>query len=419
MEIAHSSVRKSLIERGIITIILFLAISVSLPIAWISLGKILLISIGLLFIAATYLLKTTTPRFFTAGMLPTSKVALICVVVFAFSSLHTLVDFSFALHAFLKHSKILIFPLLIYFIRDRSTALLALTFFLTSQCVLITCSWLLYLGIEFPWSAGTVGKGVVFSSYIDQSIMFSIDAALLWHLRTSSYIPKRISICFAFAALGSVFFLLEGRTGYLTGLAVLGLAAMWTVQKRLRLITLVVTPLLVVSFLFIFSPQINTRITQAVGGTSDYSNKHDSTTSEGWRINAWARSIQAITTAPIMGSGVGSWSSAVKKIEGSKGDSIFGNSNSSNPHQEFLLWGVELGVVGIILLCAFLIAAAREALKFPVSIARACWSTLAVVTIACLFNSALYDDLLGDYLFVALGLTMALGVTSAKRLDEN
>jgi hypothetical protein len=31
------------------------------------------------------------------------------------------------------------------------------------------------------------------------------------------------------------------------------------------------------------------------------------------------------------------------------------------------------------------------------------------MAVACLFNSALYDDLMGDYFCVVLGLLMALG----------
>jgi hypothetical protein len=32
--------------------------------------------------------------------------------------------------------------------------------------------------------------------------------------------------------------------------------------------------------------------------------------------------------------------------------------------------------------------------------------------VACLFNSALYDDLMGDFFCVSLGLLMALGARS-------
>jgi hypothetical protein len=41
---------------------------------------------------------------------------------------------------------------------------------------------------------------------------------------------------------------------------------------------------------------------------------------------------------------------------------------------------------------------------------RATHTAVAVTTVACLFNSSLYDALIGDYLCTVLGLLLALGV---------
>ncbi|MDO8651965.1 MAG: O-antigen ligase family protein [Undibacterium sp.] len=418
MEIVNSSSESSIVQRSIRGLIIFLAISVSLPIAWISLAKTLLLIFGLVLILYAYLFKKSDYRFFGSDMPLASKVALVSVLAFGLSLFYTHVDLSFGWHAFLKHCKFLIFPLLVYFIRDRRTAIIAVSVFLVAQCALIVCSWLIYFGVTPPWSVDTPGKNVVFSSYIDQSIMFTVDAAMLWHLRKITTIPVRLSIFFALAALVNTFLLLEGRTGYVVALITVGLAAMWAVPRRLQLIALVLTPLLLVSALFITSTQIQTRVNQVFKGASEFSTKHDQATSEGWRLNAWSRSIQAISGEPLLGYGAGSWSYAVKKMEGQQGDMVFGKTNSSNPHQEYLLWGVELGLMGIALLCTFIASAAWEVRLFSPPVARACWSILAVTSFACLFNSALYDDLIGDYLLVALGLTMAVGVKRVERDHE-
>lgn len=52
----------------------------------------------------------------------------------------------------------------------------------------------------------------------------------------------------------------------------------------------------------------------------------------------------------------------------------------------------------------------RDALRFERSIAQATMSVVAAMAVACMFNSSLYDALIGDYFCVALGLLMALGV---------
>jgi hypothetical protein len=53
---------------------------------------------------------------------------------------------------------------------------------------------------------------------------------------------------------------------------------------------------------------------------------------------------------------------------------------------------------------------ALDARQFPTAVKRATLTAVAVTAVACLFNSSLYDALIGDYLCTALGLLMALGV---------
>jgi O-antigen ligase len=157
------------------------------------------------------------------------------------------------------------------------------------------------------------------------------------------------------------------------------------------------------------SNKISKRFTEVAHEAQNYSQHGATDTSSGWRLNAWRRSIQAIGIKPFIGYGVGSWTPAVKRLDGDKAIADFGVGNSSNPHQEFLLWGVELGVVGPLLLVALLLAMALDARQFPSTVKRASQTAVAVTAVACLFNSSLYDALIGDYLCTALGLLMALG----------
>jgi len=43
--------------------------------------------------------------------------------------------------------------------------------------------------------------------------------------------------------------------------------------------------------------------------------------------------------------------------------------------------------------------------------ARALQSTLVALAVACLFNSTLYDGLIGDFFCVLIGLLLALGLS--------
>lgn len=387
------------------------ALSVSLPMAWISLSKILLFVSGL-----GYLITNHYPKNRAAPWqeMWTTRIVLATILAFAASLLWTEVDMDFALLTLIKHAKLLTVLLLISLIRTEYEARAAVVVFATGQVIVLLMSWLMAVGVTYPWTNPINAPYVVFAeSYIDQSIMFATTAAMIWHLRSEQLWPRWLAGVFAVAALLNVFLLLPGRTGYLIAMAMLSLAIMWALNRRIRIVALAITPLIIVFGLYFSSGQVKDRITQAVSETQHYSRQVETNSSSGWRLNAWHRSVQAILESPWVGHGAGSWTPAVKRMEGAMAAQVFGNSNSSNPHQEYLLWGVEIGVAGMLLLIAFLVGAGRDAKQFPAGVRRATLSTLVAIAIACLFNSALFDDLMGDFLCVSLGLIMALGLRTS------
>ena len=162
--------------------------------------------------------------------------------------------------------------------------------------------------------------------------------------------------------------------------------------------------------LFLGSATFHGRVAKVLNEGQAYAHDGQIETSAGWRLNAWHRSLQAIAEKPLLGHGVGSFTATVKRLEGPTADKTFGTGNSSNPHQEFLLWGVELGVLGPILLIGLIVSIHHDIRNFTTPVARSILSVLVAMTIACLLNSALYDGLIGDFFVVTLGLLMALGI---------
>lgn len=318
-----------------------------------------------------------------------------------------------ALLTLVKHAKLLEILLLISLIRTAREARIGIIAFAVGQTFLLMSSWLLAAGIAIPWTTDPTGKYVVFSTYLDQSIIFATTAAVVWHLRTEDLWPRWISTVLATAALVNVFLLLDGRTGYMVAIAILSLSIAWGVPKRHRLTTLVVTPLLLALGLYLGSSQVQDRLSRIATESQGYAKQVETDSSSGWRINAWSRSVQAIAENPWYGHGVGSWAITVKRLQGTSGTKIFGAGNASNPHQEYLLWGVEMGALGTLLFLVFMFSIVQDARHFAQPIKRAVLSVVAAVAVACLFNSALYDDLMGDYFCFTLGLLMALGINSS------
>jgi O-antigen ligase len=395
-----------------LAIVLLVAISVSLPMAWVSLAKLLLFVCGLGFLIAA---QFQTSRHSNLRGMWTPSVILLIVLVFALSLLWTEVDAEFALKTFIKHSKLLGIVLLIVLIRSEREARAAITAFAAAQVFVLISSWLLAANVSLPWVFNAqdvaASRYVVFAeSYLDQSIMMACTAAVVWHLSFDGHWPRWVAGVVAIGALLNIFILLPGRTGYIVAFALLGLAGLWTLNHRIKIVLLVVTPLLVAFGVYFSSGQLHERVYEVVHETQRYSAQAETQTSSGWRLNAWQKSIQAIVERPWYGYGVGSWTPTVKRLQGATATQVFGASDSSNPHQEYLLWGVEVGVLGVVLLVVFLLAVARDARGFPTGTRRAALSIVVAIGIACCFNSSLFDDLMGDFLCITLGLMLALGV---------
>ena len=383
------------------------AVSVSLPMALISITKVILMVSALGYLTASCWRQR--PEIAFRQLLTVPAVLVICLA-FALSLQWTSADTQDALTTLVKHAKLIEILLLVGLLRTAREARIAITAFAIGQAIYILTAWLLVAGVPIPWADTHQGRYVVFSSYLDQSIIFATSAGVIWHLRSVGLWPRWLAGLAAVAALANVLLFQQGRTGYLVAGAMIALAILWDLPRKWRLLCLIAVPAAVMAALYLGSATFQGRVSKILPEGLAYAQQSDIETSSGWRLNAWHRSIQAIAQRPLAGHGVGSWTDTVKRLEGSSATRIFGKGNASNPHQEYLLWGVELGVPGILLLVAMMMCVFRDARGFDAPVARSAMSVLAAMVIACLFNSALYDGLIGDFFIVTLGLLLALGV---------
>lgn len=387
------------------------AVSVSLPMAWISLAKVLVLITGLGYLGVDYFRGR---RDGALGALWTPRILAVVGIAFATSLLWTGADLPSALGTLLKHIKLVEIALLAVLVRTVAEARIGIAAYALGQGFLLLSSWLLYAGVPIPWQADSAVRYEVFSTYLDQSLMFATSAGMFWYLRGEGLWPRWAGIALAALALLNTLLLLEGRSGYLVALTTIALAIMWTMPRHLRLAAVVITPVVLLLGLSLGSAKVHERVTKAFSESQNFAHTQQVGVgdSSGWRLNAWLRSVQALQEKPVLGHGVGNWAPVIKRIQGSDADAIFGQGNHSNPHNEYLLWAVELGVGGTLLLLALFIGIARDARRFSPVIQQALLGVVAATAVACLFNSALYDDLMGDFFCVSLGLLMALGVRS-------
>ena len=387
-----------------------------LSIAIISIAKLLL----LLCAVATLLLRKGLSRDGVAlAQTFTLPAVLAVLLAFVLSLFWTVAPLQEAAGSLAKYGKLLLILAMMALIRDRREALYALAAFAVTQLLVVISSWMLFADMPVAWASSrtTVSHYTVFSGYLDQGIMSAVFAALCWHLRglVPGRFGPRIAAAAAVVSLANVFFVMVGRSGQLVGVALLSLAIMWQLPGRYRMIVAAL-PFLLVTVLFFSSPMMRDRLTQLKTEVQGYSAKHDASTSSGIRLAFWRRAAQVIAQRPLAGAGVGSWSSEYDRLERLDNPRHEDINRGSNPHQEYLLWGVQLGIPGLLLIAGFMLSVLRDTLKMETPYARAAQSALLALAVACLFNSTLYDGLIGDFFCVLIGLLLALGLSKPDSL---
>lgn len=394
------------------------AASAGLSVAIISLSKVLLVVTTLFFLLNKRRrgVESDSPL---AGM---TTPWLVVAILFSFSCslLWTSADLSDSLGSLGKYGKFLVIPAFLILVRTRRDATWVLGAFLGGQAFVLISSWLLFFDVPLFWATSRAAKVsyAVFSSYLDQGIMSAVMGAVFWHLRVLA--PNRpafyVVIALSLLAFGNVFVVFTGRTGHLVGIAMLSLAIFWALPKRFRMASLMVPPLIFLAVYLGFD-KVGQRFAMVQEEVAAYSVRPESVTSSGARLSYWRASLEAIAEKPVLGHGVGSWSTEYQRIEQSRRGNSPG-SGVGNPHQEFLLWGVQLGAGGILLLAAWMIAVGRDFRGVEAPVAKAGLSVLCALVLSCLLNSSLYDAYIGDFFCLSLGVLLTYGWRGASAHRE-
>lgn len=400
-----------------IFIVLFVISSISLPMVWVSFGKFLLFVFGLIFLVFQILQNKTDNQL---KILNSTRIIIAIMMCFTVGIIWTEAPLDIGLLALVKHGKIFEIILLVYLIKSTHEAKLALRIFIISQAIFIVSSWLMVADWRIPWATSEQVpefKYVVYSTYLDQTLIFAATSGVFWSVRDVFRSWRWVLICIAALGISNNLLFQNGKTGFLVSCAVIALLFIFEFPKKIRWFAVLVFPVLVIGVTYTASEKFQHKVSQVITEAQDYSSTGSSSSSSGFRLHAWKRSIEAISEKPIQGHGVGSWTIAVKQLEGSQGDVIFGTGLTSNPHQEYLMWGVELGLIGLALLLLFIYGLLKDASGFPTPIKHSVILVVTVMAIACLFNSSLYDALIGDFFCVTLGMLLAFGLRS--QIDQD
>ena len=306
----------------------------------------------------------------------------------------------------MRYSRLLVIPFVYYLLRTPEQGFRVMTIWLYGQLFVLLTSYALWLGIPAPWALepSATTTYAPYNSYLETSVMSSIMVAVLWFFK--GHFKNKWGSWVFYLIMGltlfNVFFIMAGRSGFLSMILVLTFIIWWLIRKKYRRFILLV-PFLLGFSLFLVSPKFHDRVLSIYSDVSDFQRgKLDG--SQAIRLEFWKRSVQAIVEKPIIGYGVGSWplayQLALKGEVGLKADS---------PHQQYFLWWVEGGTIALFCLIGLFGAIYRDALTLEEPAGRAMITVLAVLCVVSLMNCPLEGAGMAEYFCFVIATLLCVG----------
>ncbi|WP_297389060.1 O-antigen ligase family protein [Acidiferrobacter sp.] len=289
-----------------------------------------------------------------------------------------------------KYVDLLLIPLLIPIFSDDRIRAQALNAFLAAMLLTLGLSCLMHWGLVRPdrWIHGTPRDASVFKDHITQSILMAY-AAFVLSLKArfaTDWQHKALLAALAAIAIINIVFMVQGRTGYFILPVLAAYFGFLTLRWRGALVGAAAF-LALALVAYAWSPSFHKRMDEAGRQTVGWLHGRDKNTSVGLRLEYYKKSLAIIARHPLFGVGTGGFARAYKK---EVAHTLL--APTTNPHNQFILITVELGVMG---LAGFLYLLYRQwdtasRLASPDKIlARALLLTFVT---GCLANSLLIDE---------------------------
>jgi O-antigen ligase len=300
-------------------------------------------------------------------------------------------------YGFDSFEKLLAVPVLLAQFQRSRRGYQVLAAFLISASVLLVVSWLAAFWILPPKPNKDIG--VFVKDRITQGTEFTLCVLFLLELASYAWRQGKRMMSLAACVLAGVFFLnIVFVTVSRTSLVTIPVLLLIFGARHFRPRQLAVFILLIViagGLAAALSPHLRERVVQIPVEIATF-DPHGHDTSAGARIAFWRTSVEIMGSAPLLGHGTGSINAEFSEAAGRP-------SNATNPHNQTLTVGVQLGIVGIVILIAMWIAHLR--LFLAPGIAAGLGLTVVVENVVgSLFNSQLFDFTQGWIYVVGAGV---------------
>jgi len=379
----------------------FLAFSVSLGVAMVSIAKLLLL-VAVLGQCIKDLKNRSFPSLKSWPQLTWWMLA--AMAWMSLSVLWTEASTTDALAGWGRHSRILWFLAVFYLVRTPAIALLTLKWFVAGMVIMMLSSWALVIGLPVPWASAKQlpSLGIVHGSTLEQPVLLTLLAVVLWFMR--DHWPKGYwrwaPLLVLLLTVLNVFFVMTGRSGFLVMLLFITLAVWWQLPRKWRWLV-VGLPFALGALMMLISPRFQAKTTQVIRDVSVY-RQGSIDASQAQRLDYWHRSLLAMKESPLLGHGVGSWRMNYHRLGGMQVDA------PSNPHQQYLLWAVESGAVGLFLFLGILVFQLKGAYALPLNAKQTLLTVTAIAAVMGLMNCPYFGAGMGECLVYLAASLLAL-----------
>lgn len=290
-----------------------------------------------------------------------------------------------------KYLDLAFIALFVVLFRDASNRQRALHALAFTVLVIMLLSFGIKLGMLPPtrWMHGNADNPIVFKQYLTHSILLAFGAFLFLQMAWAALTPRMRWFWLACAGLAVLDLLLvKGRTGYLV-LALLLLYSGYLRRRWAGFAGAALGIVLLAGTAYFSSALVQERVQQVLNEYRAWTPGAPvaETDSIATRLEFYTNSVAIVRAHPLTGVGTGGFPNAY--AEQVRGKNML---ESRNPHNEYLLITVQLGLPGLmlllILLCQQWRLAPQLATPLETHLARG-----LVITIAggCMFNSLLLD----------------------------
>ena len=323
---------------------------------------------------------------------PVTKVALILFALLGASVFWSIAETDWSLRVLKKYNELWYMALLLPLFHSPQRRNIGINAFLIGMGLILTGIYLVYFNVLPSSGISAAGKHAPFtvdggfSSHIMTNILMSFVVFASCHKFIFS--NTKIKWLYGLLFLGSFYYVLfisTGTTGQLIVLSLLGLLLVQNFGKK----SLILFPTLVL-FVGIVSISVENNAIKYAVKKIESRISHIENGNPNTRPQLAIHAFKLFTEDPIVGTGVGSYKAALETKQPEFSDRT---PHKWNPHNEYLVIAVQLGLIGLLTLLFLFYTQAKSTKKIQDKEQRYLAQGLILLfVIGCLGNSLIMDS---------------------------